>query len=122
MALERVNPSESGAPGAGLPGNGGKNPQRNRNGDPGATVSPEPVKGPWFDVPAGTPPAECKSCHAEVYWIVTAAGKRMPVDVEVEGGRSPFKGVPGDGEQDGRGISHFATCPDRDKWRTGGRR
>ena len=75
------------------------------------------VKGPWFDVPAGTAPAECRSCHAEVFWIVTKSGKRMPIDCSVVGGREPWKGVPGDGELDGRGISHFAACPQANSWR-----
>lgn len=75
------------------------------------------VKGPWFDVPAGTQASECRSCKATVYWIVTPSGKRMPVDCEVDGGYSPFKGVPGDGEQDGSGVSHFATCPQAAQWR-----
>lgn len=66
----------------------------------------------YFTVPAGTERAECRSCHAPVYWIVTDSGKRMPVDCEVEGATRPFKGVPGDGgEREGKGISHFATCP-----------
>lgn len=69
----------------------------------------------YFDVPAGTPRAECRSCHAPVYWIATAAGKRMPVDCAVDGGANPFKGVPGDGgERDGKGVSHFVTCPNAD--------
>lgn len=35
-----------------------------------------------------TEPSKCRSCPAQVYWVVTAKGKRMPVDVEpsAEGG------------------------------------
>jgi hypothetical protein len=81
-------------------------------------MSAAAVKGPWFDVPAGTPAAQCRSCQEEVYWIVTAAGKRMPVDVEVEGGITPIGGgVPTAFDCDGRGVSHFATCPQADQWR-----
>lgn len=75
------------------------------------------VKGPWFDVPAGTKPSECRSCRATIYWIETPNGKRMPVDCDVDGGSEPWKGVPGDGERDGHGVSHFATCEQADEWR-----
>jgi hypothetical protein len=44
-----------------------------------------------FDVPDGTPARSCRSCGADIWWIVTAAGKKMPVDAD--------------------GTSHFATCP-----------
>ncbi len=43
-----------------------------------------------FDIPAGTPPATCRSCGAVIFWIKTAAGKSMPCDAD--------------------GTSHFATC------------
>jgi hypothetical protein len=70
------------------------------------------VKGPWFVVAAGTPASECRSCHERVYWIVTAAGKRMPVDVDVEGGYAPDAGrVEHELDINGHGVSHFATCP-----------
>ena len=80
-------------------------------------MSAAEVKGPWFDVPSSTPASECRSCKAEVYWIVTASGKRMPIECAVDGGLSPWKGVPGDGDMAGRGISHFATCPQAGTWR-----
>lgn len=75
------------------------------------------VKGPWFNVPAGTPEAECRSCHATVYWITTANGKRMPVDCEVEGAYGPDTSRDSALVQDGHGVSHFATCPEGNKWR-----
>ena len=50
-----------------------------------------------FEIPAGTPSAVCRGCRATIYWIVTAAGRRMPVDAD--------------------GVSHFATCPDHAKFR-----
>jgi hypothetical protein len=73
------------------------------------------VKGPWFDVPAGTDPADCRSCGKTVFWITTTGAKRMPVDCDVAGGRWPLATFAG--EQIGRGVSHFATCPDASKWR-----
>ena len=39
----------------------------------------------------------CRSCGAAVLWCVTPAGKKAPIDRD--------------------GKSHFATCPDADKWR-----
>jgi hypothetical protein len=62
------------------------------------------MKAIYFAVPPGTPPGQCRSCHAPVYWIVTGHGKRMPVDCEVDGAQRP-------GRDPGRGVSHFATCP-----------
>lgn len=77
--------------------------------------SAPPVERPrpqaTFTVPAATRAAQCRSCGAEVFWITTDAGRQMPVDVNVEGGRTP--GV----DADGRGISHFATCPFADEHR-----
>lgn len=65
----------------------------------------KPKRAPlFFDVPAGTRPVSCKSCPFTVYWIVTASGKRMPIDCGTDGGRIPV------GDQPGRGVSHFATC------------
>lgn len=43
------------------------------------------------------PPAKCRSCHAEVLWTTTPAGKRSPLDRD--------------------GKSHFATCPQAKEWR-----
>ncbi len=44
-----------------------------------------------FEIPAGARKAECRSCQAEIFWIVTTAGKRMPTNPD--------------------GTSHFSTCP-----------
>jgi hypothetical protein len=49
-----------------------------------------------FDIPQGTPARECRSCGATIYWVVTSAGKRMPVDPD--------------------GESHFGTCPQSKSW------
>lgn len=47
-----------------------------------------------FEIPPQTRPANCSSCRAQIFWIVTKAKKRMPVN--------------------GDGTSHFATCPNAD--------
>ena len=65
----------------------------------------------FFDVPAGTPAAECSGCKQTVYWIVTAAGNRMPVNCDVEGGLRPVRFGGGAAKDNGRGISHFVDCP-----------
>lgn len=59
----------------------------------------------FFHVPAGTSSATCRSCQATIYWILTAASKRMPVDCAIEGGAPPTA------TSGGQGLSHFATCP-----------
>lgn len=73
------------------------------------------------------PPMErgqCRSCRAEIGWLVTTAGKRMPVDptplsihptpeggdVVVRPNGSTVRGVLGPGGLLGY-TSHFATCP-----------
>jgi hypothetical protein len=78
-------------------------------------------KGPWFDVPAGTAEADCERCDADgLYWILTKKGKRMLVDCAVTGAQRPFTEAqlvergpfPTDAiNANGRGVSHFATCP-----------
>lgn len=45
-----------------------------------------------FFVPPGTPLRACRSCGAGIFWIVTALGKKMPVNGVAK-------------------TSHFATCP-----------
>ena len=67
----------------------------------------------FFAVPRTTQPRPCASCRATVYWIITEAGKRMPVDCNSArvlartgepGAVAPTK------DSEGRGISHFVTC------------
>jgi hypothetical protein len=41
--------------------------------------------------------AECRSCHATIFWGETPNGRRAPFDPD--------------------GQSHFITCPDRRAWR-----
>ena len=74
------------------------------------------AKGPWFRVDAGTGAERCRSCQAVVYWITTAAGRPMPVDCAVAGGRAPTATEPGEG------VSHFATCPQAKQWKGSSRR
>lgn len=53
----------------------------------------------------------CKSCSAEIVWLVTSLNKMIPVDADSidDHGAEVF-----DPDQM---TSHFATCPDADKWR-----
>lgn len=82
----------------------------------------------------------CRSCEAPVYWVVTTAGRPMPVDAEDMGGwESPLMVDGGNlqptgqrrpsksgqvtvevsyGAGEGRGFrSHFQSCPDANDWR-----
>ena len=77
----------------------------------------------------------CGTCHAPIVWATTEAGKSMPVDAEIvpDGNvtlvapttrwpNEPVIAVVLDQESlfgDGpRRVSHFATCPDADAWRS----
>lgn len=68
--------------------------------------------------------ATCRSCGAEVEWVVLKSGKRNPLDPDpVDGGNirvtgthtdeqgrtSPLAEYVGNGKGDR--VSHFATCP-----------
>jgi hypothetical protein len=71
------------------------------------------AKGPWFEVELGTRAAQCRSCRTTpLYWIVTANGKKLLVDCDVQGGWRPGS----EGNLNGRGVAHFATCPDAKMW------
>lgn len=87
---------------------------------------PVPDRPQWLSVPAGTRPARCKgpSCGARVYWTRTARGKLVLVDCAVEGGVPPSESAD-TGQTSlletgpvhaGRGVSHFQTCPDADRF------
>lgn len=54
----------------------------------------DPIRYP---IPPSEPQRACRSCTKPIYWIVTPAGKRMPVDPD--------------------GVSHFVTCEHRDQHR-----
>lgn len=82
------------------------------------------------------PTARCSSCHAEIVWVHTLAGERMPVDLHpsplgnirlnvhgyqivatVVSDATPDMFDPTDSGL--RFLSHFATCADADAWRKG---
>jgi hypothetical protein len=71
---------------------------------------------------------QCRSCKADVIWVTTEHGKHMPVDAKpVPGGdfvvtlmfggpRARYKQTDDDPAKS-YFTSHFATCPDANKWR-----
>lgn len=77
----------------------------------------------------------CRSCGAEIIWVLTQKGKRMPIDAEPreDGNIEIVKRDPGEpplvryltGSEDtlpgfdlpDRYVSHFATCPHADQHR-----
>jgi hypothetical protein len=72
--------------------------------------------------------ATCRSCGAEMIWVTTPKGKKMPLDAApAPKGSFIFDGDPEDakvlyiGEKDKyqgeRFTSHFSTCPDAGKFR-----
>lgn len=52
-----------------------------------------------FTIPDDAVVKRCSGCGKDIYWIVTAKGKRMPVDPD--------------------GTSHFATCEKAADFRKG---
>ena len=63
--------------------------------------------------------ARCKTCGEEIIWIITSAGRRMPLSVASQERR--FVITPGTADERGRNptaqqidtyLSHFADCPD----------
>lgn len=62
--------------------------------------------------------AKCSSCQADIIWIVTEMGKKMPVDAKIVLG---FILVDEPGVTRGLTekvhVSHFATCPNADQHR-----
>ena len=57
---------------------------------------------------------ECKSCKAQILWVDTKSGKKMPLDVK------PFSAVQvkeGIGEVIQVYMVHWATCPGADQFR-----
>jgi hypothetical protein len=52
----------------------------------------------------------CRSCRQRIVWLQTVNGKNMPVDADtVEAHDEVF--------EQGRHVSHFATCKDADTFR-----
>lgn len=72
--------------------------------------------------------ARCNSCGAEIIWVTTPNGKNMPVnlaedprgsiylDADGRMGQASLTGAPPEGTLT-RHLSHFATCPQAQKWR-----
>ena len=68
--------------------------------------------------------SSCRSCGAEIRFVLTTTGKRMPIDAEPrpdgnlvlrEGVVRPF--VPHVSTDTERWVSHFSTCPQSRDWR-----
>ena len=81
--------------------------------EPTGNVS-DPVKRE--KIPHGANPSKCRSCGADCYWVKTLKGPHL-ID------RKQIKlFIPhGDRWVVVHGFSsHFATCPDADKWRSKG--
>jgi hypothetical protein len=53
----------------------------------------------------------CRGCNAPIYWVVTAAGKRAPLD------RAVTVVIDDAGASHAGHLSHFVTCPARDQFR-----
>lgn len=67
-----------------------------------------------FPVPAGTKVSACRSCQKPIYWVENpATQRRSPVDCAPDGCQAPTA------TDEGRGVSHFGTCPDAAQWRRG---
>ena len=72
-------------------------------------TTPDRKDSAWLDVPKGTRASQCggPTCKAVVFWIShPSTGRAHPVDCDVDGGAEPTA------RDAGRGVSHFATCPD----------
>ncbi len=68
----------------------------------------------------------CRSCDAPVLWVVTLAGKRMPLDAKPRpdgnvilfgDGRCRYLGKDEGPVEQPRYVSHFATCGQAKEWR-----
>ncbi len=70
----------------------------------------------WYEIPAGTRAAECRACSEPMFFVETARGSRVPVSCDVDGAFPPSD------REGGRGVSHFATCTEPDRFSAGGRR
>lgn len=74
-------------------------------------------------------PVPCRSCRAPMFWVITADGKRMPVNAtpDPKGGfvltlKSTGElhaevAMPSTPANRNRYVSHFATCPQADQHR-----
>ena len=67
----------------------------------------------------------CRSCGQQIVWAFTEPGRRMPVDAGPHpDGTITLRTVAGEmfavidpGEPGPKHRSHFASCPQADKWR-----
>ena len=67
----------------------------------------------YLVIKAGTQPSSCRSCRQRIFWILhPRTNRRHPVSVAVEGALPPGR------DTDGRGISHFADCPNAEHHRS----
>lgn len=87
--------------------------------------------------------SKCKTCYAEIRWAVTVNGKKIPIDARGDvGGNITLQERPGKppiavvldaagnapmpslqpSAEAPRYLSHFATCPDAEKYRAAGAR
>lgn len=67
----------------------------------------------------------CRGCGKKIGWVRMLSGKRMPVDLEpvqkvVVIYHDPQGVLPSMGKTVSGYTSHFATCPQADKFRKGG--
>lgn len=71
--------------------------------------------------------ATCRSCGAPIVWVITEAGKRMPIDREPHPDGNVIPSVDLDGKVRARVVtapfdgnawrSHFVTCPNANQHR-----
>jgi hypothetical protein len=53
---------------------------------------------------------KCRSCGAEIIFLMTDKGKRIPVDADTVQPKDDYFDA-------NRHKAHFATCPQSQKWR-----
>lgn len=56
--------------------------------------------------------SECRACHKRILWVLTAAGKRMPVDDGPPATVVTKAGVVVQGQ-----VPHWSTCTDPTRFR-----
>lgn len=76
-----------------------------------------PREARFYDVPAGTAPVACAACGIEMFRIDSPAGngKVIPIDCDTVRPGSWRPDVSRDGSA-GRGVSHFTTCSDPNRF------